>query len=191
MKKKEAPLVTGSPSGIRFARFPVVSLSAEYLVMGHLLRRNVLTYKAPPGNEGYDLICIHPDPRKTAKQLRIQVKSRMATDSDRGFPVKERSIDAFDFLVVAFLNVGYYFSKSKRLAARDGAREPEFYTLTPEFIRSHHDSRSSWEKVRTRGLDLSAFKNDAGFELIAAALDVPYPSKANNAIYAPCEDACA
>ena len=26
--------------------------------MGHLLRRNVLTYKAPPGNEGYDLICM-------------------------------------------------------------------------------------------------------------------------------------
>lgn len=28
------------------ARFPAISLSAEYLVMGHLLRRNVLTYKA-------------------------------------------------------------------------------------------------------------------------------------------------
>ena len=44
-------------------RLPVVSESAEHLVMGHLMRRNVLTYKAPPGNEGYDLICIHPDPR--------------------------------------------------------------------------------------------------------------------------------
>ncbi|WP_216353869.1 hypothetical protein [Burkholderia cenocepacia] len=95
----------------RAARFPVISLSAEYLVMGHLLRRNVLTYKAPPMNEGYDLICIHPDPRKASRQLRVQVKSRYATDCDRGFPVKERSIDAFDFLVVAFLNVGYYLSK--------------------------------------------------------------------------------
>ena len=44
-------------------RLPVVSLAAEYLVMGHLLRRNILTYKAPPGNEGYDLISIHHDPR--------------------------------------------------------------------------------------------------------------------------------
>src|SRR3954469_4992477 len=89
-------------------RLPVVSAGAEHLVMGYLLRRNVLTYKAPPGNEGYDLICIHPDPRKASRQLRIQVKSRMATDSDRAFPVKAKSIDAFDFLVVAFLNVGYY-----------------------------------------------------------------------------------
>jgi len=31
--------------------------------MGYLMRRNILAYKAPPGNEGYDLVCIHPDPR--------------------------------------------------------------------------------------------------------------------------------
>jgi hypothetical protein len=43
-----------------FTRFPVISLGAEYLVMGHLMRRNILVYKAPPNNEGYDLICIHP-----------------------------------------------------------------------------------------------------------------------------------
>lgn len=171
------PLVTDDTNKVKSARFPVISLSAEYLVMGHLLRRNILTYKAPPGNEGYDLICIHPDPRRTSKQLRIQVKSRMATDADRGFPVKARSIDAFDFLVVAFLNVGYYLGKAKRNTARDGAREPEFYTLTPGFIREHHDSSSSWEKVRTRGVDLSPYKNEFGFELIAQALEIPYPDR--------------
>ena len=32
---------------------PVVSAGAEYLVMGYLMRRNILTYKAPPGNEEY------------------------------------------------------------------------------------------------------------------------------------------
>jgi len=101
----------------------------------------------------------------------------MATDSDRGFPVKAKSIDAFDFLVVAFLNVGYYFVKAKKYSAREGAREPEFYTLTPEFIREHHSSSSSWEKVRTRGIDLTPFRNEVGFELIAKALDIPYPSK--------------
>lgn len=184
MKKKDAPLVTDEQTGVRVARFPVVALGAEYLVMGYLLRRNILTYKAPPGNEGYDLICIHPDPRKTAKQVRVQVKSRMATDSDRGFPVKAKTIDAFDFLIVAFLNVGYYFSKARRHSAREGAREPEFFTLTPDFIREHHDPRSSWEKVRTRGLDLSAFKNELGFELIAQSLGVPYPIKANNTMQA-------
>lgn len=177
MAETNSQLIVDEPTTPRFARFPVISLSAEYLVMGNLLRRNVLTYKAPPGNEGYDLICIHPDPRKATRQIRVQVKSRMATDSDRGFPVKARSIDAFDFLIVAFLNVGYYLGKAKRCATRDGACAPEFYTLTPDFIRAHHDPRSTWEKVRTRGLDLSAFKDELGFELIAEALDVPYPSK--------------
>jgi len=32
--------------------------------MGHLMKRNILTYKAPPNNEGYDLLCIHPDSLK-------------------------------------------------------------------------------------------------------------------------------
>src|ERR1700693_1146515 len=96
-----------------FFRLPVVSASAEFLVMGYLMRRNILAYKAPPNNEGYDLICIHPNPRhrpqrKEAPQLRIQVKSRYATDCDRGFPVKEVSLDAFDFLIVAFLNIGKF-----------------------------------------------------------------------------------
>jgi hypothetical protein len=68
-------------------RLPVVALSAEYLVIGHLMRRNILAYKAPPGNEGYDLICIYPDPRQVTKQIRVQVKSRYATDCDRAFPV--------------------------------------------------------------------------------------------------------
>ena len=90
-----------------FFRLPVVSAGAEFLVMGYLMRRNILAYKAPPGNEGYDLICIHPDPRHRPAagelpQVRVQVKSRYATDCDRGFPVKQESLDAFDFLIVAF-----------------------------------------------------------------------------------------
>ena len=56
MTREDHQLVTDELVRAKFARFPVISLSAEYLVMGHLLRRNVLTYKAPPGNEGYDLI---------------------------------------------------------------------------------------------------------------------------------------
>lgn len=69
--------------------------------MGYLMRRNILTYKAPPNNEGYDLIGIHPDPRYQSQddevsQVRVQVKSRYATDCDRGFPVKEVSLNAFD-----------------------------------------------------------------------------------------------
>ena len=44
-------------------RFPVISEGAEYLVMGYLMRRNILSYKALEANEGCDHICIHPVPR--------------------------------------------------------------------------------------------------------------------------------
>jgi len=165
-----------------FHRLPVVSLSAEYLVAGHLMRRNVLAYKAPPGNEGYDLICIHPNPRHVPRagelaQVRVQVKSRYASDCDRGFPVKQTSLDAFDFLVISFLNIGNF---SGRHDGSSGSRAPEFYTLPAEFIREHHDASSSWHKVRLRGLDsvIEPFKDDVGFELIAKALGVSKPLRA-------------
>ena len=104
------------PGAVTHLRFPVVTAGSEYLVMGHLMRRNILAYKAPPNNEGYDLICIHPDPRhKPPKgqpaQVRAQVKSRYASDCDRGFPVKEVSFDAFDFLIVVFLNIGSFYRR--------------------------------------------------------------------------------
>jgi hypothetical protein len=178
-------LQSGSPENTttpkdkaHFTRYPVVSLGAEHLVTGHLMRRNILTYKAPPNNEGYDLICMHPDPRLARKQIRVQVKSRLATDCDRGFPVKARTFDAFDYVIVVFLNVGYFFGRRQPGYARAGAGAPEFYTLPAAFIREHHNTASSWEKVRTRGLDLSRYRDEQGFEQIARRLKIPYPQKA-------------
>lgn len=166
-------------------RLPVVSAGAEHLVMDYLMRRNILVYKAPPSNEGYDLIGIHPNPRHCLKkgqlaQVRVQVKSRYATDCDRGFPVKEQSLNAFDFLVVAFLNIESFFQGKDGTA---GMREPEFYTFPSTFIREHHVKTSTWQKVRLRPLGdkIETFKNEAGGELIAASLGVPRPIKRRNA----------
>jgi hypothetical protein len=111
------------------------SLGAEFLVQGYLMRRNILVYKAPPNNEGYDLICIHPDPRKVKKPILIQVKSRYAIDCDKTFLVKERTFKAFDFLVAVLLNVGNFFGKR----ATQERSEPEFYTLPVEFVKHNHD----------------------------------------------------
>src|SRR5438105_11008082 len=167
-------------------RLPVVTASSEYLVMGYLMRRKILAYKAPPNSEGYDLICIHPNPRHTPKkqelaQVRVQVKSRYATDCDRGFPVKEASFDAFDFLIVVFLNIGKFAGKNN---GTQGAREIEFYALPNEFIRQHHNKSSSWQKVRLKAVEkeIEKYKNEEGFEQIAKALGVPKPIKKRNKI---------
>lgn len=138
------------------------------------MRRNILTYKAPPNNGGYDLICIHPDPHKVTRQIRIQVKSRYATNADRGFPVKERTFTAFDFLVAAFLNIGNFGTKGD---CRAGLREPDFYTLPVDFIRQNHNKASSWEKVRLGKLNIEPYRNEKGFELIATALRIDYPAR--------------
>ena len=168
-------------AGRDWLRLPVVTAGSEHLVMGHLMRRNILTYKAPPGNEGYDLICLHPDPRhqpgpNEKAQVRVQVKSRYATDCDRRFPVKEKSLDAFDYLIVAFLNIGNFYGKND---GSTGAEQPEFYTLSQAFIREHHDSNSTWEKVKLKRLqdEIEPFKNEKGFELIAIDLGIPLPRK--------------
>lgn len=162
-------------------RLPVVSGGAEPLVMGYLMRRNILTYRAPPNNEGYDLICVHPDPRHRPSrgqwpQVLVQVKSRYATDCDRGFPVREDTLTAFDFLIVAFLNIGRFAGRNN---GSTGETDPEFYTLSRAFVRAHHVADPTWQKVRLTGLErkIERYKNQAGFEQIAKLLGIPRPTK--------------
>jgi hypothetical protein len=162
-------------------RLPVVAASSEFLVMGYLMRQNILAYKAPQNNEGYDLICIHPDPRYGPKtdeleRVRVQVKSRYATDCDRSFPVKDTSFDAFDFLIVAFLNIGRFTGKND---GSEGMCDVEFYTLPTEFIRKHHYKSSSWQKVSLKALkeEIAQYKNEEGLRLIAKALGIPKPTR--------------
>jgi hypothetical protein len=160
-----------------FLQFPVISAGAEHLVMGYLMRRNILSYIAPPNNEGYDLICIHPDPRhmpvpEQLAQVRVQVKSRYATDADRGFLLKTSKLDAFDYLTVVFLNVGKFKAPHDGTTGRQAA---EFYTLPRQLVEEHHNQADRFGKVNLQSLagELATYRDDAGFELIAQALGVP------------------
>ena len=164
------------PKESKYLRFPAVSHGAEFLVQGYLMRRNILAYKAPPNNEGYDLICIHPNPRKKTKSVRVQVKSRYQTDCDRSVIVHRKTLDVFDFLVAVFLNVGNFYGKVQSRPA--GEREPEFFTFPAAWIRRHQDKKSSWGKLRLRRLNTDQFKDGKGFELIAKALGIKYPARA-------------
>jgi hypothetical protein len=162
-------------------RLPVVSAGAEYLVMGNLMRRNILAFKAPQNNEGYDLICIHPNPRYIKKsnqkaQLRIQVKSRYATDCNKAFIIREKSIEAFDYLIVVFLNIGKYFGEN---IGDVGKKEVEYYTLPQEFVKKHHLKQGNWEKILLKPLleEIDKYKNEKGFELIARKLGIIIPIK--------------
>jgi hypothetical protein len=71
---------TGEGLRAEIARFPVIYRGAVALVAGFLMRRNILTYPAPPLNEGYDLLCLYPNPRLTTRTIRVQVKSRIRVD---------------------------------------------------------------------------------------------------------------
>jgi len=164
---------------LKFRRFPIISSGSEHLVMGHLMRRNILTFKAPPNHEGYDLACVHPSAVTDGKLLRIQVKSRMATDSTLAFPVRKQSLNSFDYLVLAFLNIGNFYGRSKLNPAPGGACMPHFFTFPQSFVKRHHDDSGPWKKVQLNQLRLDRYRDENGFELIARRLGIEYPAPAD------------
>lgn len=149
--------------------------AAEHLAIGYLMRRNTLANKAPPRNEGYDLICMHPDPRRSTNVVRVQVKSRYQSDSDRSVFVRQSSFSAFDFLVIVLLNIGLYYDREVR-RPRFGQREVEFFVLPRTVARKlYRPVKSGMNRVWTMGHELERYKNERGLELIAKELRVPYP----------------
>ncbi len=79
-------------------------------------------------------------------------------------------------MIVVFLNIGDFYGRND---GSTGARDPEFFTLSQAFVREHHETSSTWEKVRLKKLaeEIQAFKNEVGIEQIASALGVPRPRK--------------
>jgi hypothetical protein len=100
----------------------------------------------------------------------------MRAIAGRGFPVKEQTFGAFDFLIIAFLNIGNYMGKRRR-GCLEGKCAPEFYTLPVTFIKDHHGKSSSWEQVMLSNLNTDEYEGEKGFELIAQALGIPYPAR--------------
>jgi hypothetical protein len=106
------------------------------------------------------------------KPVQVQVKSRYQTDCDRNIIVPRRSRGAFDFVIAVFLNVGYFYR------GKDGDKcEPEFFTLPATWIEQHRNKNSSWGRVSLKQAGSSRFKNERGFELIADALGIKYPTR--------------
>lgn len=90
--------------------------------------------------------------------------------------MNEKSLDAFDYLIILFLNIGNFYGLND---GSTGAREPEYFTLSQAFIREHHEPSSTWGKVRLKKLEdeIQPFKNEEGFEQIATALGISRPQK--------------
>ncbi|MEK6629493.1 MAG: hypothetical protein AABY89_02030 [Acidobacteriota bacterium] len=89
--------------------------------------------------------------------------------------VRRERLGGADFVVLVFLNIGYFY---RRLPVLQGARPPEFYTLPVNIVRRlHSETQAGWQRVLTKGVDLSRYRDERGFEQIARRLRVPYPSR--------------
>ncbi len=116
------------------------SEGAEFLVLGNLLVEGISCYKAYVNFPGFDLTAQNSDAKKVA---RIQVKSRWATNYDKGFPIKNFGCD---FVVHVALNRGYSFGK-KAKKHDSGIKPPEFYVLPVDVVKKYRNKRDTWGKV--------------------------------------------
>src|SRR5262249_41104925 len=97
-----------------------------FLVLGNLLIRGIHASKAYARFPGWDVLATNPE---TGQARRVQVKARLATDFDGGFPIK--NFDA-EFVVLVALYRGYRYARLRR-SLRDGTdtgeRDPQFFVL--------------------------------------------------------------
>lgn len=147
---------------------PVVGHGAEHLVMGYLMRRNILAFKAPSRNEGYDIICVHPNPpQANRRMIRVQVKSRAWDENDRSVQMKKQGLRGFDYLVVVFMNIRSSGKKEHRATTSF----PEFYTVSQKWVQSNF---RGYGKVFFPKRGMEKYEGLKGFEKIAQDLRVSY-----------------
>lgn len=173
--------------------FPILSIGAEYYAMAMLMRRNIMTFKAPERNEGYDLICVN-DGIKDGKVARIQVKSRAHYDSDCSFcvDITENALkeNKFDYLILVFQNIVKYdrgkykgFNEANKGKTNPEELEPEIYTFSVKELKNQ--KWISGEKMRlTKDFKKVAFKYSGmvGIEKIAKYLKIAPIQKSNNGV---------
>ena len=112
------------------------SEGAEFLVLGNLLIRGVHATKAYTNFPGWDLLATNPT---TADTCRIQVKARLATDFDGGFPIKDFSAE---FVVLAALNRGNRYRKAS--TGHEGQKDPMFWILPMELVVEAAEQAPRW-----------------------------------------------
>jgi hypothetical protein len=93
------------------------SEGAEFLVLGQLLILGIHATKAYVNYPGWDVLALNPELNKS---LKIQVKSRFASDS-LGFLIK--NLD-FDYLVLVRLNRGNRYS-----GINPDSKKPQFWII--------------------------------------------------------------
>ena len=145
------------------------STGAEYLVIGHLLLERIQAFKSPENNPGYDVIATNPE---AGSSVRIQVKSRWATDFDGGFPIKNFNSE---FVVFVALNRGFSFKKKTR-RPEDGKRAPVFYVLPTKLCKKYRRPTSTWSKLFLRHIpDVDSYLSN--WNLIRKALGMKVPEE--------------
>ena len=112
------------------------SASAEYLVLGNLLRFRIQSFITSQNFEDYDIVATNPDKNKSIK---IQVKSRFK-ESDNCFPIKKFGSE---FVVFIKLNCGR--RKSGKLTY-EYRKQPEFYVL-PTQLCKRYNRGGNWSKL--------------------------------------------
>jgi hypothetical protein len=118
---------------------------AEFLVLGLLLVEGIQAMKAYTRFPGYDLLAFNPE---NQRQARLQVKSRWATDYDRGFLIK--NFDA-DFVVHVALNRGFRYRR-RQTSTDDGRHPPLVYVFPVDVVKNAQSGSAAWSKVWLRDI---------------------------------------